>query len=56
MVKNTKEEVINEEDYICIECGTEKKISSTEPILCRNCQKRVFRKIRVKENIQHIAR
>jgi DNA-directed RNA polymerase subunit RPC12/RpoP len=56
MVKGIKDEPITEEQYICIECGMEKKISSTEPILCRNCQKRVFRKIRLTQVVQHLAR
>lgn len=45
-----------EEKYICASCGTKKKISSTQPVLCTTCNGRVFRKMRTKKTVQYFAR
>jgi len=55
-MNSKKEEEVFEEKYICIQCGQTKTITSTEPILCKYCQKRIFRKIRTDKTIKLLAR
>jgi DNA-directed RNA polymerase subunit RPC12/RpoP len=45
-----------EEDYICIRCGLQQVIKSTQPVLCSHCHNRIFRKIKTAHVIQFIAR
>lgn len=51
-IENTDIEYI----YICMDCKKENKVKITSPIICYNCQFRIFLKPRSKTPVQLLAR
>ena len=45
-----------EEEYICVSCGNQQHLKSTQPVLCTHCHGRILRKVRTPHKVQFIAR
>jgi len=45
-----------EESYICISCTNEQVIKYSQPIICKQCYGRIFRKVRTAHRVIFTAR